>query len=139
MGKRTWRQSTASAGSVLQLATGVEKAVGHLLHLTKPRVALFSTMIFTGSFIWLRVMNSPIIMVKPPSPDIGITCRALIVLGHDRRSVMHFNVTQYPNQAWLSRQLTEAFPWDSAPRYLLRDRDTSYGPAFRKSRSSDGH
>ena len=44
---------------------------------------------------------------------------------------MHFNVTQYPTQAWLSRQLTEAFPWDTAPRYLLRDRDTSYGPAFR--------
>ena len=38
---------------------------------------------------------------------------------------------KYPNQAWLSRQLTEAFPWDTAPRYLLRDRDTSYGPAFR--------
>src|SRR6202011_4652022 len=56
---------------------------------------------------------------------------ALIVLGHDRRRVMHFNVTQYPTQAWLSRQLTEAFPWDTAPRYLLRDRDTSYGPAFR--------
>jgi putative transposase len=56
---------------------------------------------------------------------------ALIVLGHDRRRVIHFNVTQYPTQAWLSRQLTEAFPWDTAPRYLLRDRDTSYGPAFR--------
>jgi hypothetical protein len=44
---------------------------------------------------------------------------------------MHFNVTQYPTQAWLSRQLTEAFPWDTAPRYLLRDRDASYGLAFR--------
>jgi putative transposase len=40
---------------------------------------------------------------------------ALIVLGHGRRRVMHFNVTQYPTQAWLSRQLTEAFPWDTAP------------------------
>ena len=40
---------------------------------------------------------------------------ALIVLGHDRRRVMHFNVTQYPTQTWLSRQLTEAFPWDTAP------------------------
>jgi hypothetical protein len=44
---------------------------------------------------------------------------------------MHFNVTQYPTQAWLSRQLTEAFPWDMAPRYLPRDRDKSYGPSFR--------
>jgi putative transposase len=56
---------------------------------------------------------------------------ALIVLGHDRRRIIHFNVTHNPTQAWLSRQMTEAFPWDSAPRYLLRDRDASYGAAFR--------
>src|SRR6266508_4890417 len=55
----------------------------------------------------------------------------LIVLGHDRRRVIHFDVTQNPTQAWLSRQMTEAFPWDTAPRYLLRDRDASYGSAFR--------
>ena len=63
---------------------------------------------------------------------------ALIVLGHDRRRVMHFNVTQYPTQAWLSRQLTEAFPWDTAPRYLLRDRDASYGLAFRNRAQAMG-
>jgi putative transposase len=56
---------------------------------------------------------------------------ALIVLSLDRRRVVHFEVTQYPTQVWLSGQMTEAFPWDSAPRYLLRDRDKSYGPAFR--------
>ena len=56
---------------------------------------------------------------------------ALIVLGHDRRKVIHFDVTQNPTQVWLARQMTEAFPWDTAPRYLLRDRDASYGPAFR--------
>jgi putative transposase len=63
---------------------------------------------------------------------------ALIVLGHDRRRVIHFNVTQHPTQAWLSRQLTEAFPWDTAPRYLLRDRDTSYGPAYRNRNQAMG-
>ena len=56
---------------------------------------------------------------------------ALIVLGLDRRRIIHFDVTQNPTQVWLSRQMTEAFPWDTAPRYLLRDRDKSYGPAFR--------
>ena len=56
---------------------------------------------------------------------------ALIVLSLDRRRVVHFEVTPDPTQGWLSRQMTEAFPWDSAPRYLLRDRDKSYGPAFR--------
>jgi len=48
---------------------------------------------------------------------------ALIVLDHDRRKVIHFDVSQNPTQVWLSRQMTEAFPWDTAPRYLLRDRD----------------
>ena len=52
---------------------------------------------------------------------------ALIVLGHDRRRIIHFNVTETPTQAWLSGQMTEAFPWDTAPRYLPRDRDASYG------------
>jgi hypothetical protein len=56
---------------------------------------------------------------------------ALIVLGHDRRKVIHFEVTPSPTQVWLSRQITKAFPWDTAPRYLLRDRDTLFGPAFR--------
>jgi putative transposase len=55
----------------------------------------------------------------------------LIVLSLDRRRVVHFAVTPNPTQDWLSRQMTEAFPWDTAPRYLLRDRDKSYGPAFR--------
>jgi putative transposase len=56
---------------------------------------------------------------------------ALIVLGHDRRKIVHFDVTAHPTQVWLSRQMTEAFPWDTAPRYLLRDRDASYGQSFR--------
>ena len=59
------------------------------------------------------------------------TDNALIVLSLDRRRVVHFEVTPNPTQDWLSRQMTEAFPRDTAPRYLLRDRDNSYGPAFR--------
>ena len=56
---------------------------------------------------------------------------AVIVLGHDRRKNIHFDVTAHPTQDWLARQMTEAFPWDTAPRYLLRDRDASYGRSFR--------
>jgi putative transposase len=52
---------------------------------------------------------------------------AVIVLDHRRRRVIHFDVTRNPTQTWLARQITEAFPWDTAPRYLLRDRDPSYG------------
>ena len=56
----------------------------------------------------------------------------LIVLSLDRRRVVHFEVTANPTQDWLSGQMTEAFPWDTTPRYLLRDRDKSYGPTFRQ-------
>ena len=56
---------------------------------------------------------------------------ALIVLRHDRRAIIHFDVTENPTQVWLARQMTEAFPWDTAPGYLLRDRDASYGKSFR--------
>ena len=51
----------------------------------------------------------------------------MIILAHDRRRIIHTAVTEHPTAAWLSRQVTEAFRWDTAPRYLLRDRDASYG------------
>ena len=50
-----------------------------------------------------------------------------IVLSHDRRHIMHFNVTTHPTAQWTAQQLVEAFPFDSAPHYLLRDRDAIYG------------
>ncbi len=56
---------------------------------------------------------------------------AFIVLGHSRRRLVHFNVTQHPTAAWLARQITEAFPWDSAPKHLIRDRDGAFGTTFR--------
>ena len=56
----------------------------------------------------------------------------MIILAHDRRKIVRFDVTWNPTASWLSRQVTEAFPWDTAPRYLLRDRDASYGAEFRR-------
>ena len=53
-----------------------------------------------------------------------------VVLRHDRRRIVHVNVTEHPSAAWTAQQIVEAFPWDSAPRYLLRDRDGVYGPSF---------
>jgi transposase InsO family protein len=55
----------------------------------------------------------------------------MIILAHDRRKIMRTAVTEHPTATWLSRRLTEAFPWDTAPRNLLRDRDASYGSEFR--------
>ena len=48
----------------------------------------------------------------------------MIVLLHERRKIVQFDVTEHPTAAWLAQQVTEAFPWDTAPRYL-RDRDAS--------------
>jgi putative transposase len=56
----------------------------------------------------------------------------LVVLAHDRRRVWHFNVTEYPTAAWTARQIIEAFPDETAPRFLLRDRDQIYGQEFRQ-------
>ena len=55
-----------------------------------------------------------------------------VVLLHHRRRVVHFNVTDSPTAAWTAQQIVEAFPDDSAPRYLLRDRDGIYGGEFRQ-------
>ena len=55
-----------------------------------------------------------------------------VVLLHDRRQVIHFNVTGYPTAVWTAQQIVEAFPEDTAPRYLLRDRDQIYGEEFRR-------
>jgi transposase InsO family protein len=53
-----------------------------------------------------------------------------IMLAHERRRIVHFNITQHPTAQWTAQQIIEAFPWDAAPRYLLRDRDSIYGTEF---------
>ena len=50
-----------------------------------------------------------------------------VVIEHARRRVVHFNVTAHPTSKWIAQQLTEAFPFDSAPKYLIRDRDAKFG------------
>jgi len=55
-----------------------------------------------------------------------------IVLAHDRRSVLHFNVTDHPTAQWTAQQVIEAFPFETAPRYVLRDRDGIYGNEFQR-------
>ena len=94
-------------------------------------------------------------MLKPPSPtwrtflanhvpDIAacdfftvptVTFRVLyvfIVLRHDRRQVVHFNVTTNPHAIWTAPQVVDAFPYEAAPRFLIRDRDGIYGDYFKK-------
>ncbi len=63
---------------------------------------------------------------------------AFLVLGHGRRQLLWFEVTRHPTAEWLARQITEAFPWTTAPTYLVRDNDGAYGHVFRRRVSAMG-
>src|SRR5947199_10559781 len=63
---------------------------------------------------------------------------AFLVLGHGRRQLLWFDVTRHPTAEWLARQITEAFPWASAPAYLVRDNDRAYGHVFTSRVSAMG-
>ena len=56
----------------------------------------------------------------------------LVILAHERRRVVHFHITAHPTAQWTAQQVVEAFPWEEAPRYLLRDRDRIYSTRFQR-------
>ncbi|HVI78465.1 MAG TPA: integrase core domain-containing protein [Candidatus Acidoferrum sp.] len=55
------------------------------------------------------------------------TCSFFVIVRLDRRELVWINVTTNPTAEWIARQITQAFPWDDAPKYLIRDRDQIYG------------
>jgi putative transposase len=55
------------------------------------------------------------------------------IIAHDRRRVLHFNVTRHPSSAWVSQQLREAFPYDTAQKYLIHDRDAIFNTEVRET------
>jgi transposase InsO family protein len=66
-------------------------------------------------------------------PTVSFECLfAFIVVGHGRRQLLWFAVTRHPTAEWLGQQIVEAFPWTTAPAYLVRDNDRAYGQAFRR-------
>lgn len=61
-------------------------------------------------------------------PTLGFKLLSgLVIMDHGRRKIVHVNATYHPTAEWISRQIVEAFPWDEAPDFLIRDRDASYG------------
>ncbi len=66
-----------------------------------------------------------------PTATFGVLY-CFVVLRHARREVVHFNVTAHPSAGWTAQQIVEAFTWDEAPKYVLRDRDSIYGAEFTK-------
>jgi len=76
-----------------------------------------------------------------PAAVPTVTFRLLyvfLVLRHERREIVHFNATYHPTAEWTAQQIAEAFPFDTAPRYLLRDRDSIYAARFRSRVKSLG-
>ena len=62
----------------------------------------------------------------------------LVILARGRRTIVRYDVTQHPTATWLSQQVIEAFPWDTAPSFLPRDRDASHGSVFSKRLAAMG-
>jgi transposase InsO family protein len=66
-------------------------------------------------------------------PTIGFKLLyCLVILSHGRRKLIHHAVTAHPTAEWMARQIVEAFPWDEAPEYLVRDRDAVYGEVVKR-------
>ena len=66
-------------------------------------------------------------------PTIGFKLLyGLVILGHGRRRLIRYAVTAHPTAEWIARQIVEAFPWDEAPEYLVRDRDAVYGEVVKR-------
>ena len=66
------------------------------------------------------------------------TCYVFVLISHDRRRLVHWNVTRHPTQAWVWQQIREATPWGVQPRFLLRDRDRCYGGDFLRRAAAMG-
>ena len=62
----------------------------------------------------------------------------LVILRHERRRLISLSVTDHPTAEWIARQITEAFPWDEAPDYMIRDRDACYGHAVTRRLAAMG-
>src|SRR5262245_3799442 len=56
----------------------------------------------------------------------------IVILAHHRRRLVHFNVTEHPTAEWTTQRVLDTFPWDEAPRCVLRDRDPIYSALFRQ-------
>ena len=61
-----------------------------------------------------------------------------LVLRHERRELVHFNVTEHPSAQWTAQQMVEPLPWDPAPKHVVRDRDQIYGEVLRRRVKSLG-
>jgi putative transposase len=97
------------------------------------------TLILTGLLRGVRTQRSLVLENLALRHQLVVKVLfVFVVLAHERWRVVHINVTDAPTAQWTAQQLVEACPWQTAPRYLLRDRDAVYGVAFSKRAQSMG-
>jgi putative transposase len=97
------------------------------------------TLILTGLLRGVRTQRSLVLENLALRHQLVVKVLfVFVVLAHERWRVVHINVTDAPTAQWTAQQLVEACPWQTAPRYLLRDRDAVYGVAFSRRAQSMG-
>jgi transposase InsO family protein len=96
----------------------------YLVRRRRPRSQTWRTFLanYVGTLVAVDFFTVPTVLFK--------VLFVFVVLTHDRRRVVHVNVTDTPTAHWTAQQLVEALPWETAPQYLLRDRDAIYGAVF---------
>ncbi len=121
----TWGHRRIQAELALLGYAVVELTVAKYMHRTSPRpsptwrvfLATHARDIVAVDFFLVPTLTFRLLFV-------------FVVLRHERRELLHINVTDHPTAVWTAQQIIEAFPDDSAPRFLLRDRDAIYGEEF---------
>src|SRR5262249_29920694 len=115
---------------VREMALGVEvseRTVSRLLEPhTRPRSQTWKT------FLTNHLTSAAAVDFFTVPTLTGRVLFVLVVLSHCRRRIVHFNITEHPTAAWAAQQVVEAFPHDTAPKWLHRDRDSVYSESFRR-------
>jgi transposase InsO family protein len=115
-------------GELLKLGFQVSQATvsKYLIRRTKPPSQSWRT--FLNNHLWDIVAVD---FFTVPTATFRILY-VFLVLKHDRRRVLHVNVTAHPTSSWTAQQMIEAFPFEKASGYVVRDRDCTYGESFRR-------
>ena len=113
-------------GELLKLGIGVSEAAVSKYMARHPKPPSQTWRTFLENHVGCLVSIDLFVV---PTATFGLLF-AFIVLQHDRRRIVHVGVTAHPTAAWVAQQITEAFPWDTAPRFMIRDRNGVYGSIF---------
>jgi transposase InsO family protein len=121
----TW-EAPRIHGELLKLGIEVSQTTVSKYMIRRPKPPSQSWRAFLGNHI-KQLVSIDFFVV--PTIDFKLMF-VFLVLAHERRRVIHFNVTEHPTAAWTAQQILQAFSWNTAPRYLLRDRDSIYSDTF---------